>query len=160
MQTHPDFFSAVATLNAVKVLDVDAMKLLYRVENAGEDFYSGLANRIGNPQAADLLRRNGREERGHAERVGKAIGIKTGRPYDPTPEELERYPVPLPETITPELFAMIVKAELDGDKGYQNWADQETDPEVQRLLRLNGREETVHSERVATVMALLQSTTR
>ena len=46
-------------------------------------------------------------------------------------------------------------AEKVRDAGYQRWADRETDPEVQRLLRLNGREETTHGERVREVMALL-----
>ena len=42
----------------------------------------------------------------------------------------------------------IVQGEQAGDAGYQKWADAEPDPEVARLLRLNGREETLHGERV------------
>ena len=68
---------------------------------------------------------------------------------------MHRHPAS-PDTISPELLAVIVKAELDGDKGYQRWADLETDPEVQRLLRLNGKEETVHGQRVTEVLALLR----
>jgi rubrerythrin len=38
---------------------------------------------------------------------------------------------------------------------YQRWADNEADPQVARLLRLNGREESIHARRVEQVMALL-----
>ena len=155
MEKHADFFSAVAALNTIEELDVDALRLLYRVECSGEDFYNQLADRIGDAGAADLLRRNGREERGHAERVRRVIGIKLGRPYEPTEEDRARYAIPLPDKIGPELLPLIVRGELDGDAGYQRWADRESDAEAQRLLRLNGREETTHGERVREVIALL-----
>jgi rubrerythrin len=155
MNDHPDFFSAVTALGAIEQLDVDSMRLLYRVECSGEDFYDAIADRIGDPRAADLLRRNAREERGHAERVRRAIAIKLGRDFEPPPEDLERYPVPLPERIPSELFPVIVKGEIDGDAGYQRWADREADPEVQRLLRQNGREETEHGRRVSEVIEIL-----
>jgi hypothetical protein len=155
MAQPPDFNAAVAALGAVECLDVDAMRLLFRVERAGEAFYNGVADRIGDPRAAELLRRNGREERGHAERVRRAIGIKLGHTFEPSSEDLAAYPVRLPPTIPVEIFPQIVQAELDGDVGYQRWADREDDPEVQRLLRLNGREETVHGERVRQVIAIL-----
>ena len=159
MDKHDDFFAAVAALGAIEVLDVDALRLLYRVECSGDDFYNRLADRIGDPRAADLLRRNGREERGHAERVRKIIGLRLGHPYEPTPEDQARYTIPLPDTIAPEFFPLIVQGELDGDVGYQRWADRESDPEAQRLLRLNGREETTHGERVREVIALLAGAT-
>ncbi len=155
MTEHTDFFSAVTALTALEQLDVDGMRLLFRVERSGEDFYNGLADRIGDARAADLLRRNGREENGHAERVRKAIIVKLGRPWEPTADDLSRYPIPLPDEIPAPLLAVIVKGELDGDIGYQKWADRESDAEVQRLLRLNGREETVHGERVREVIAIL-----
>ncbi|MFN8543881.1 MAG: ferritin-like domain-containing protein [Candidatus Binatia bacterium] len=160
MDTHPDFFAAVAALGAVQVLDVDAMRLLYRVECSGEDFYNGIAERVGDERAAELLRRNAREERGHAERLRRALGVKLGRPFEPSAAEATRYPVPLPDVISAELLSLIVQGEIDGDAGYQRWADQEADPEVQRLLRLNGREETTHGERVREVIALLDAPRR
>jgi rubrerythrin len=155
MEQPRDFFSAVAALGSIERLDVDSMRLLFRVECSGEDFYNGIADRIGDERAAALLRRNGREERGHAERVRKAIGLKLGRAFEPSADDLAPFAIPLPEAIPAEIFPVIVQGELDGDAGYQRWADGETDPEVQRLLRLNGREETVHGERVRKVMALL-----
>jgi rubrerythrin len=53
------------------------------------------------------------------------------------------------------MFAGIVKGELNGDAGYQKWADAEENEEVQRLLRLNGREETIHAGRAQQVFELL-----
>jgi rubrerythrin len=152
-----DFFAAVAALGAIETLDVDALRLLYKVECSGEDFYNHLADRIGDEHAADLLRRNGREERGHAERVRKVLGIKLGHAYEPSDEERSRYPIALPDAISAEFLPLIVQGELDGDTGYQRWADRESDPEAQRLLRLNGREETTHGERVREVLALLNA---
>ena len=73
-----DFFSASAELAACTELDVPAMELLYRLEISGDDFYQALADRIGNDEAGDLLRKNGREELGHARRVQRAISIKLG----------------------------------------------------------------------------------
>jgi rubrerythrin len=155
MEKHADFFSAVAALNAIEQLDVDALRLLYRVECSGEDFYNRLADRIGDERAAELLRRNGREERGHAERARRVIGIKLGRPYEPTEEDRARYEITLPDAVGLDLLPIIVQAEFDGDAGYQRWADRESDPEAQRLLRLNGREETTHGERVREVIEIL-----
>lgn len=157
MRDHPDFFSAVTALGSIERLDVESMRLLYRVECSGEDFYNGIADRIGNPEAADLLRKNAREERGHAERMRRAIAVKLGGVFEPPAEDLERYAVPLPDAIPAELLPVIVQGEIDGDAGYQRWADREDDPEVQRLLRLNGREETVHGERVRQVIAILDA---
>jgi rubrerythrin len=152
-----DFFSASQTLAGLEHLDVPALELLYKLECSGEDFYNLLAERIGNDQAAELLRRNGREELGHARRVSRAIAIKLGRDFEPSAELQERYAIELPATVDAALLPAIVQGEQAGDAGYQKWADAEPDPEVARLLRLNGREETLHGERVTQVMALLEA---
>src|SRR6202042_2353470 len=115
-------------------LDVDALASLYTIELGGGDFYNALAERARNPAAAALLRRNGREEAGHARRVGRAIAVKLGRDFDPTPEMLERRPVHLPDGLDPATFPRLVEGELQGDLGYQRWADNEPDPHVERLL--------------------------
>ena len=94
-----DFFSASARLAACTELDVPAMELLYRLECSGEDFYNALADRIGNEEAGDLLRKNGREELGHARRVQRAISIRIGAEYEPSAEVRERFVIPLPDTI-------------------------------------------------------------
>jgi rubrerythrin len=152
-----DFFSASAQLAACTELDIEAMELLYRLEISGDDFYQALADRIGNDEAGDLLRKNGREELGHARRVQRAMSIKLGREYEPSPEVSTPFSIPLPDEVSLKLFPAIVKAELDGDAGYQHWADIEPDPEIARLLRLNGREETIHGERVAQALSILEA---
>jgi rubrerythrin len=150
-----DFLSASQLLARLDQLDVPALELLYKLECSGEDFYNLLADRIGDERAAELLRRNGREELGHARRVSRAIAIKLGREFEPTAEQQQRYAIELPATIDAAMLPGIVAGEQAGDAGYQKWADAEPDPEVARLLRLNGREETLHGERVTQVMALL-----
>jgi rubrerythrin len=151
-----DFGSAAAALARLDHLDTDAMQLLHRLELSGEDFYNGLADRIGDPRAAELLRRNGREEAGHARRIARALALKLG-PEAPTPSSMDqRFPVALPDTIPLEMLPAIVQGELDGDAGYQKWADHEPDAAVAQLLRRNGREETKHGERVNEALAILR----
>jgi rubrerythrin len=114
-----------------------------------------LADRIGNEEAAELLRRNGREELAHARRIAKAISIRLGHEWEPSAEIATLLPIPMPDEISIEMFRGIVQGEMSGDAGYQAWADQETDPEVEKLLRLNGREETIHAGRVNQVLEIL-----
>jgi rubrerythrin len=150
------FLSASAELAALDQLDAPALELLFRLECSGEDFYNLLAQRVGNDDAAELLRRNGREELGHARRVQRAISIKLGHDYEPSGEVLERFPITLPDAVGTDVLPLVVQGELDGDAGYQRWADHEPDAEVARLLRLNGREETKHGGRVTQAIAILE----
>ncbi len=143
-----------AQLGELEVLDVDALRSLFTIELSGEAFYGALADRVGNDQPARLLRRNGREEAGHARRVARAIALKLGHEFDPSPDMVELRDVRLPAAID-EFLPTLVQGELDGDAGYQRWADHEPDPAVARLLRLNGREESIHGHRVEEVIALM-----
>ena len=151
-----DFLSTALELSALERLDVAALELLYQLECSGEDFYNTIADRVGDDDAATLLRRNAREEMGHARRVGRAIAIKQGAPFEPSPELRERLAIDLPDPIPVEMLPFVIQGESDGDEWYQRWADNETDPEVERLLRLNGREESLHGRRVTQVMAILE----
>ena len=152
-----DFNELAASLDKIEKLGVAEMRLMFRLENAGEAFYNALAERLGNAAAADLLRKNGREERGHAERLRRAIELKVGGNWTPEPGDLAPFAIALPEQVSAELLAGIVQGELQGDAGYQKWADAEEHPEIQKLLRQNGREETVHANRVKEALALLGS---
>ena len=152
-----NYFTANASLAGVDKLEVPELTLMYRIEMAGELFYNILADRVGNDTAADLMRKNAVEERGHARRLARMISIKLGHEWEPTPEESELLAVPLPETIDSKMFAAVVQGEINGDAGYQRWADAETDEEVVRLLRLNGREETIHAGRAQQVFDLLNA---
>jgi rubrerythrin len=116
-----------------------------------------LADRVDNAEAADLLRKNAVEERGHARRLARMISIKIGQEWEPTPEVAELLAVPLPDQIDSKIFAGVVQGEINGDAGYQRWADAESDEEVVRLLRLNGREETIHAGRAQQVFDLLNA---
>ncbi len=155
-----DFAGASQALAGLDHLDVPAMELMYRLECSGEDFYNLLADRIGNDDAAALFRRNAKEELGHARRIARAITIKQGSEFSPRPELERRFAVTLPDTIDPAMLPFIVAGEQAGDAGYQTWADNEPDPQVARLLRLNGREETLHGERVTQAIAILEAASR
>jgi rubrerythrin len=152
-----DFFEATARIGAAETLDLETLELLIRVENSGDVLYNTLADRIGNEEAAELLRRNGREEVGHARRMMKVMSLKTGTEYVPSAEVLEKFSVALPDTIDLAMLPLIVAGEMQGDAGYQAWADRETDEEIIRLLRLNGREETKHAERITQVIEILEA---
>lgn len=152
-----DFYTANERLAGVDTLDVDTMWAVFRLERTGHEFYEGLAERIDHPEAAELLRRNGTEELAHARRILKAIGLTVGEEVEPTDEQLVCHPVPLPDEVDADLLALVVQGEQRADAGYQAWADQVEDPEVAKLLRLNGREETIHAERVARAVELLRS---
>jgi rubrerythrin len=151
-----DFAGASQALAELDQLDVPAMELMYKLECSGEDFYNVLADRIGNDEAATLFRRNAKEELGHARRIARAIAIKQGREFEPSADLQARFPIALPDVIDPSILPFIVAGEQAGDAGYQGWADHEPDPQVARLLRLNGREETLHGERVAQAVAILE----
>ena len=150
-----NFFTANAQLAGVDKLDVPELTLMYRIEMAGEVFYNKLANLVDNDEAASLLRKNAVEERGHARRLARMISIKIGQEWAPSADVEQLLDVPLPDSVDPALFAAIVKGELNGDAGYQKWADAEENEEVERLLRLNGREETIHAGRAQQVFELL-----
>ena len=152
-----DFYTANARLGGVATLDVESMWAVFRLERTGHEFYVGLAERIDHPEAAELLRRNGTEELAHARRILKAIGLTLGEEVEPSEEQLATHPVPLPDAVDADLLALVVAGEQQADAGYQAWADQVDDPEVAKLLRLNGREETIHAERVARAVELLQA---
>jgi rubrerythrin len=157
MSSDMNFFTASAAVAGMRELDVDGMKLVYRLECSGEDFYDQLADRIDNDRAAELFRRNGREELGHAKRIARAIAIKLDSDFTPSGEMLDRFEIPLPDEISLDVLPQIVAAEIQGDAGYQAWAEREPDEEVARLLRLNGREETGHAKRVEEAIAILQA---
>ena len=152
-----NFYSANASLAGVDRLGVEEMQVIWRVEMAGERFYEMLAERIDSAEAKELLRRNAVEERGHARRIARALSIALGTEWAPTPEQEVLLDVPLPDTIDARLFAGVVQGEINGDAGYQKWADNEPNEEIARLLRLNGREETIHAERAQKVLDILSA---
>lgn len=152
-----NFYTANASLAGLDRLDVEGMRTIWRVEMAGEKFYELLAERIDNDEARELLRRNAVEERGHARRIARALSLALGTEWAPTTEEETLLDVPMPAEITAPLFSGIIQGELNGDAGYQKWADNEPNEEIARLLRLNGREETIHADRARRVLEILSA---
>ena len=150
-----NFFEATMAIGQAETLDIETAELLIRVENSGDVLYNALAERLNNEEAAELLRKNGREEVGHARRMMKVISLKTGTEYVPSAEVLEKFEVDLPDSLDASSLPMIVEGELQGDIGYQKWASHETDPEVIELLLRNGREETKHAERIKQAIEIL-----
>jgi rubrerythrin len=138
-------------------LEPDALRSLFTIELGGEGFYRALADRVDDEEAATLLRRNGREEAAHARRALKALGIKLQQDVEPSPDMLLTGEVRLPRSLD-KLWPALIQGEIEGDALYQRWADNETDPDVQRLLRLSGREETLHAGRVEQALTLLNDT--
>ena len=153
----PNFFTANTALIGKEVLDIDCLELMYQLECTGEVFYNMLADRMASPEAANMLRKNAVEEKGHARRLARALSIKLGYEWQPSEHAAEILNIPLPELIDERMFRAIVKGETNGDAGYQRWAGAEPIAEVARLLRLNGREETIHAgraQKVAEILAL------
>jgi rubrerythrin len=153
-----DSNGAFGVLRSRAKLGPDDLKVLAMIEAAGEAFYFRVAECVQDPRAKELLRQNGREERGHAYRLAKILRLQTGEEWSvPSAEEnpfLTSAPAALP-AITPEFIASLEQGEADGDRLYQVWADGEANPEIAKLLRLNGREESRHGDRDAEVIRYL-----
>jgi rubrerythrin len=163
MMTIPDGYpsdsaGAFGVLRSRSKLGPDDLKVLAMIEAAGEAFYFRIADGVQDPRAKELLKQNGREERGHAYRLAKILRLQTGEEWTvPSAEDnpfLVSAPAALP-AVTPEFIASLEQGEADGDRLYQVWADGATDPEIAKLLRLNGREESRHGERDAEVIRYL-----
>ena len=151
-----DFMAAITYLDGMDKLGVEEMKLMVLLETSGDPLYQKLASLAPEGEARDLLLENGREETAHAHRLKRAIEIATGEPYEIPLMSENPYSEPPPfSELTPDLLAGFVAGEKNGDAGYQKWADNEPNPEIAKLLRLNGREETRHGKRVARVAEIL-----
>lgn len=152
----PDFMAALAHLETMDKLGLDEMKLMVLLEMSGEPLYEKLASLAPPGEATDLLLKNAVEERAHAHRLKRAIEIATRETFTiPSLAENPYAEPPAFTELTQELLAGFVAGEKNGDAGYQRWADNEPNPEIAKLLRQNGREETVHGERVARVAKII-----
>jgi rubrerythrin len=151
-----DALAAFELLKSRQSLSIDDMKVLAMIENFGECFYQAIARGVPNDEAKALLHRSGQEERGHAARLVKAIKLKGGSfelPSDKDNPFLQAAPQLIPSDA--DFMNGLAQGEMDGDLQYQTWADAEPNPEVAKLLRQNGKEETRHGERIAQVKKLL-----
>lgn len=166
MMTIPNGFPSdaagvFAILKDRAVLGADDLKVLAMIEAAGEALYFRIADGVNDPRAAELLRQNGREERGHAYRLAKILRLETGEEFVPPADGENPFVTSLPATLpaTREFIASLEHGEADGDRLYQMWADGAANPEVAKLLRLNGREESRHGMRDAEVIRYIEAQT-
>lgn len=152
-----NFSGAFEVLKTRQKLAIDDLKMLALLESAGEVFYLSLAKDVNNAQVKELLIKNGNEERGHAHRLLKAIKFLGGEGF--TLPEHEQNPfvasVLTGGPVNFDTFTMIENGEKNGDLLYQVWAAAEANPDVAKIYRQNGSEETLHSERVAQAKKLL-----
>jgi rubrerythrin len=154
-----DVFGAFEVLKGRAPLSVEDLKVLAMIEVSGEYLYQAIARAAPDNECKALLKRNGQEERGHAHRMLKAIALKGGEfalPADGEIPFVRNTPQEIPTNA--EFLEMLAGAEDGGDEIYARWADAEPDAEVARLLRLNGREEARHGERVNEVRKRLGMT--
>ena len=147
-----DFAAAAQALSAFERLDVPELEVLYRLEHNAAEVYERMADLLDDATVADVLRRNGREELGHAKRVRRILSLKAGPGYEPPSYLDDRWEVTLPDRVVPEMLAAMIEGERGGQADYERWAASETDPEVARLLRVSGQEELKHGERLAAVI--------
>ncbi len=135
---------------------VDDLKILALVEAIGEKLYEDMANRAAQPEVKKLLLSNGREELGHAHRVSKVIEILTGKPFPiPRIEDNPLFTGISPFPVTKAAFDGLVRSENSGGDLYDNIASGFDNPEVVALLKLNGKEEVNHGQRVKQAMEFL-----
>lgn len=153
-----DFVAALAHLTSRERLDLEDMKLMILLECAGEPLYQRLAELVDDPASQQLLRQNGREETAHAHRLGRAIEILTGEPFEiPSLEQNPYAAPPAVEKVDAAVLEGVAAGERSGDLSYQRYADHEPNPEVAELLRQNGREESRHGQRVEQVLERMRA---
>jgi Rubrerythrin len=152
-----DSQAAFALMKTRARLSIDDVKVLALLESAAERFYSGLAQQMPNEEARALLMRNGQEELGHAHRLVKAIRLLGGESFElPSAAENPFLQTPAPSVaVTPDFLELFALGEADGDLQYHAWADAEPNPDVAKIYRQNGVEETRHGERLTQVRAML-----
>jgi rubrerythrin len=148
-----DFKAAAQRLSGMDHLGVTELQTLYKKERTAGRLYLQIADVLTHEAAANALRRNGREELGHAVRIGRAIAILTGAPFDATERMNAGYDVLAPASADIGLVTALIHGEQGGAADYERWAASETNAEVADLLLTCGREETNHAERLIAALA-------
>jgi rubrerythrin len=143
-------------INAVTHPTLDDMKLMVFLEASGQSSYYALADRAPNAQVGELLRANGAEELDHAERVCQAIKLLHGVDFRPPTVDENPYAGGPGAAVTRELLEGVVRGEDNGCALYQAWADNTANPDAAQLFRLNAVEETLHGQRAAKAITLLE----
>ncbi len=150
-----DAFAHIGTVTCPSVLDLKVMVL---VEAASQELYRSSAEGTDNPEAIELLHANAREEFVHATRASEVITLLSGESF-PAPAAadnpyLAEGSFPIAE-LTQDALRKLADSEFGGEVLYRLWADNIGNPEAARLLRLNGKEETDHGNRLLLVADIL-----
>jgi rubrerythrin len=134
----------------------DDLKLMICLEAAGQGFYAAFAEAAPNEEVRAVMAKNGQEELGHAHRVARALKLVYGEDFAvPEPGDNPYYARPHGVTLSVEMLNSIAAGELAGDALYEVWATNLDHEEAGRLLRLNGKEEKGHGERMQRAAGLL-----
>ena len=153
-KTTSEAFAYIGGLS--KGATLDDVRILAMVEAIGKELYDELASRTENPEAAELLRQNGREELLHAHRCAQAVEILSGTPFPIPPLSEIPFFTPLsPMPVTKAAMAGLAEAELAGGDLYAGIAASFDNPEAKALFAQNGREELEHGQRLQRVAELL-----
>jgi len=150
-----DVAAEFARLFQVTHPTLDDLKTMALLEASGEGFYQGLVDAAPNEAMRKLLAKNGQEETAHAHRLKKVIKLLGNEDY-PLPALAEN-PFHVVDTnvrVTRQSLASIAKGEGTGEALYETWAKSLDNAEAARLLRLNGKEETGHQQRLLQAIEL------
>ena len=147
---------ASAHIYAVTTPTADDLRVMVCLEAAGQGFYGAFAEVAPNDKVRAIFSKNGQEELGHAHRVSRALKLLYGVDFAvPEPADNPYYAHPKDVVLSREMIEGIAKSELAGDALYDLWATNLGHEEAGRLLRLNGREEKGHGERMMRAATLL-----
>jgi rubrerythrin len=147
---------ASAHIYTVTRPSADDLKLMVCLEAAGQGFYGAFAEAAANDEVRAIFHKNGQEEMGHAHRVSRALKLLYDEEFEvPQPADNPYYAWPKDIVLSKEMIDGIAQQELAGDALYELWATNLGHEEAGRLLRLNGREERGHGERMQRAAALL-----
>ena len=148
---------AFALLTQKAKLDVEDLNVLALIEASGNASYSAIADTSDNEVIQSLLKKNGREEVGHAHRIMKALTLLTGDEYElPSDEENPLVSGAAAPALSIELLNMFIQAEYSGEPTYNRWADNEPNVEVAKIYRLIGADEVRHANRLEQVLEIFQ----
>ena len=154
-QAPKDASTEFARLFKVTHPSLDDLKIMAVLEASGEGFYQGLVDAAPNEEVRKLLAKNGQEETAHAHRLKKIIKLLGNEDY-PLPE-LDENPFHIVQSdvkVTRQSLAELARGEGTGEALYETWASNVGNEEAARLLRLNGKEETGHQQRLLRAVEL------